>query len=125
FDGLLQLPSRKGHHVADCAIKGQNTACQFAQVLATAITYLHFKTAQAVNSVRHIRRTYRVSNEYGAVSAFRAQEQFQHARMDMNSVGDDVGCQLVVLQDCAQNARVAMIERAHGIESMCCMICSG
>src|SRR5678815_5057411 len=110
------MPSCKTHHVADCAIKGQNTACELALVLATAITYPHLETAQAVNSVRHICRTDRVSNEYGAVSAFRAQEQLQHARMDMNSVGNDVRCQLVIVQNCAQNSRIAMIERAHGIE---------
>ena len=38
--------------------------------------------------------------------------------MHVNSVGDDVGGEPVVGQHRAQNARLAMVERAHGVEGM-------
>src|SRR6185369_7493617 len=125
LDCLLQLPSCKTHHVAYCAIQSQNAASQFALVLATSISYLDLQTTQTVDPVLHPRRTDRVRDEYGPVRAFCAQEQFQHARMDMNSVGDDVCGQLVILQNRAQNTRLAMIERAHGIEGVRGMIGAG
>src|ERR1700730_2425817 len=46
------------------------------------------------------------------------QAHLYHRGRDMNSVGYDVGAELVISQYLADNPRIAMVKRPHGVEGM-------
>src|SRR5205807_9300102 len=64
-DCRRQTPGGVAHHVADCAIQGQNTSGKFAVKFTAAVFYLHVEGTQPVAPVRHAGRADRVSKQDG------------------------------------------------------------
>src|SRR5689334_15879514 len=122
---LLQLPAGEIHDVADSVVQSQDASGQFTLMLTAITLYLHLKAAERVSSVGHSGGADCIRDQDRALIAFGAKEQPDYAWVHMNAVGNDVRREPVVFKNRAQNSRVAMIERAHGVEGMCGMIGPG
>src|SRR5262249_34823647 len=108
---VFQFPSRKGHDVADSAIKCQDTSSKSALVDAAITQDLHLEGAEIVFSVGHARCADGVRDQHGAILALGAEEDADHARVHVDSVSDDIRRDAVA-EHSTENARLAMIQGA-------------
>ena len=69
-------------------------------------------------TVRHPGRGQAIGNQDGPLRAFHPQEQFSDNRIDVNSVQNNVGAEIVIRKREAENAWITMAQWPHGIERM-------
>ncbi len=115
---FAQTPVGKLSHVAYGAIHGKYAARETSVGRSSSIFNHDFDRAELVDAFRHACGGHRVGNEDGALDAFRLQKDFHDFRRDVNSIGDEVGCNVVVAEHFSDDSGIAMIQGPHSVESV-------
>ncbi len=123
-DGVLQAPLRELHHVTYRAVHRKHASCEFPIHGALAVFDVDLQRAKLVAAVGHAGGRDGVGDEDGAFDSLGLQEKLHDGGCDMNSVDDDIGRHGAVGEHFGDDARVAMVEWTHGVESVGGMMCS-
>src|SRR5260370_3227743 len=94
-------------------------------MLATVALPLDLERSQAVTSIGHAGGADGIGDQDRPLRAFGAQKHSDHAGIHVNAIDYDVGGYGVVGKHCSQDPWITMVEGAHGIESMGCMVGAG
>jgi len=117
-DGVLQGPAGELGYVADGSVHGEDAAGKRSIRCGAAIFDLDLDGAELVGAVGHAGGGHGVGDQDRAFDALRFEENLNYLGGDVNSIGDDVGRELGAAKHFADDAGLAVIERAHGIESV-------
>ena len=120
-DGLGEAGSGELRKIANGAVERKRAAGE--RVLAddgAAVFHADFQLAQPVSAVGHAGAGHRIGDEQGAVRSFGLPEKAHDGRVDVQAVADDLGEEVVVGEDFADQAGIAMVEAAHGVEGVGC-----
>ena len=100
----------------DGAGEGFGRGCETAEVAGN----FNVETAQGVAAVSHAGGGDAVGDEDGVVWAFGAKPEADEFGSDVDAVGDDLGVDLLLVEDGSEDAGFAVVERAHGVEGVGC-----
>ena len=114
----LQVPLGESHHIAHRLIHGKNASREAPVRDALPVFELHFKRSQLIAALRHTRSRDCIRDQNNALWAFRLQQEIYHDWIDVHAVRDNIRGDMRVRQYLAQNSRLAVVERAHRIESV-------
>ncbi len=115
---ILQLPVGELHYVADGTIERQHASGENAVEFGAIAFHLHFETSEHVTAVAHTGCADAVGDEHSGLNSLRAQEEAHHIWMHVDAVGNDLGGKARVGEHGAENAGLAMVERAHGVKGV-------
>ena len=124
-DGGLEGRGRECSDVANSAVHGQHAAGEAAFRFAALALDFDLQRTEAKTPIAHAGGADGVGDEHGAAWSLAVEKELDHFRVDVDAVGNNIGSEAVVGENCAQDAGLAMIERAHGIESVGGVACSG
>ena len=79
---------------------------------------IDIKLTKLVSAVGHSSGGHRICHENGAFDTLGPEPQPHELRRDVDTVADQFGIEVLVVQRDAENARLAMIESAHRVEGM-------
>ena len=109
-DGAIHCQHRSGQRVrAAFEITGKHCA---------AVRDIDIKLTELVSAVGHSSGGHRIRHENGAFNTLGPEPKPHELRRNMDAVADQLGIEALVVQRDAENARLAMIERAHRVEGM-------
>jgi len=99
---ILQTPAPENGDVAHDSVHNEDAARELAIDRAPASLDFNFHGAKLVAAIGHASGGGSVGDENRTVEAFRMQEKLHNRGRDMNSVGYDVGAELVIRQHLAE-----------------------
>ena len=117
---MLNACAREPDEVGESAIEREDAAGEDATGCGATVLDLDRESTKLVFAVGHAGGCHRIRHEDGTLRAFRPPPEADNFGFGMDAIANQLGEQVVVCQNCAENAGVAMIERAHGIERVGC-----
>jgi hypothetical protein len=117
-EALLESCAGEGEEVCEGAVEGEDAAGEDAIGHGAAVGDLHGEAAEAILAVGHAGGAHGVGDEDGAVGALGSATRASSFRGGVDAVADEFGEEGVVGEDGAEDAGLAVVERAHGVEGV-------
>ena len=105
--------------VGESAIEREDAAGENATGCCAAILDVDGESAELIFAFGHSGGGHGIGDEDGAVGAFRFPPQADDFGIGVDAVADELGVEVVVCEYGAEDAGLAMIEGAHGVEGVC------
>ncbi len=106
--------------VGDGTVEGEDRPGEDAVGETAAVGDLDLEAAEHVGAVGHAGGGHAVGDEDGLIQALGFKEETYEFGSDVDAVRDDLGEEVFVVENNAEDAGFAMVERAHGVEGVGC-----
>src|SRR5580698_5703201 len=102
-----------------------NAALEIAGDHGPAFVDIDVKLPEFVSAVRHSDGRHRIGYENSAFGSLAPKPQTDDLRCHVDAVADQLGIEVLVIQHDAENTRLTMTERTHGVEGVGSTACAG
>src|SRR5437016_5053660 len=106
-------------------IHGQCATCEASVYEASASLQFYFKRSQLITTIGHAGGGDCIRDQRHILNSFGLHKKINHGGRHVESVGDDVGGQMIVGENLGQNAGIAMIQPSHRVKRMSSMARAG
>ena len=124
-ESVVERCAGETDEIFESAVEGEDTAGEDAVGGGFAVGDLNVETAELVSAVGHSGGAHGVSDEEAAVTAFHLPPDFYYLRRYVDPIADEFGEERIIGEDGGENAGVAVVDGAHGVEGVSCADGSG